>query len=357
MNSRLSTFSVFVTSLILLTFGMKAYARNFSFQRTDTELVNVRTITDVLLNSGEGDGDEDDVDNILLAFASSLTSVSQIEPRNHSGTAEAVGEAFISIAPTLSGFAPNLDITATVFGTATNESGPPARARGTAIVSSKGSFIVTDENTDTGIFEGGIHLLAAGIQTEFDDPILIDLSSSIKINGDLFSITAIKNSSGPFELTVLTPVSELTFTGEGIDEFLFVSWPVAPGDIVEFETSFSGFAESETTTFSQSDWSVSATAFGYAARQLGDFNGNGDVDGRDFLTWQREVGVAVEAGNGADGNGDGMVDTLDLEIWQRHFGESINELSAIASVPEPHSLVLVVGVVFCCIRRRKQLLI
>ena len=48
--------------------------------------------------------------------------------------------------------------------------------------------------------------------------------------------------------------------------------------------------------------------------QLGDFNQDGDVDGRDFLAWQRNPGVD------------------DLADWQTHYGES--SFPASIAVPE-----------------------
>jgi hypothetical protein len=52
----------------------------------------------------------------------------------------------------------------------------------------------------------------------------------------------------------------------------------------------------------------------------GDFDLDGDVDGRDFLVWQRNPGV----GNLAD--------------WQSSYGTQT--LSAIAAVPEPTAIAL-----------------
>lgn len=54
----------------------------------------------------------------------------------------------------------------------------------------------------------------------------------------------------------------------------------------------------------------------------GDFDGDGDVDGRDFLAWQRNPSV----GNLAD--------------WQANYNNG--SLSALAAVPEPSALVLVI---------------
>jgi hypothetical protein len=70
----------------------------------------------------------------------------------------------------------------------------------------------------------------------------------------------------------------------------------------------------------------------------GDFDADGDVDGRDFLIWQRGYGqLAVPAGTGTDGNGDGIVDGNDLAIWQTNYDGRLST----SSVPEPTASVLV----------------
>ena len=54
----------------------------------------------------------------------------------------------------------------------------------------------------------------------------------------------------------------------------------------------------------------------------GDFDGDGDVDGRDFLAWQRGYGMTTGAAlaNG-DSNADGDVDGEDLATWQETYGQ------------------------------------
>ncbi len=72
----------------------------------------------------------------------------------------------------------------------------------------------------------------------------------------------------------------------------------------------------------------------------GDFDRDGDIDGVDFLFWQRDFGNTVSPiGDGADGNGDGMVDGADLLAWKEHFGAGGTTGVGFA-VPEPTSLVL-----------------
>jgi lysophospholipase L1-like esterase len=54
-----------------------------------------------------------------------------------------------------------------------------------------------------------------------------------------------------------------------------------------------------------------------------DFDGDGDVDGGDFLTWQRGLSLTGQTSKAnGDANGDGHVDAADLANWQAHFGLS-----------------------------------
>ncbi len=71
-----------------------------------------------------------------------------------------------------------------------------------------------------------------------------------------------------------------------------------------------------------------------------DFNGDGVVDGADFLAWQRGYGTlsSAELTHG-DANDDGLVDAADLNAWQEAFGTSAPPVGAsiAAAVPEPTS--------------------
>jgi hypothetical protein len=66
----------------------------------------------------------------------------------------------------------------------------------------------------------------------------------------------------------------------------------------------------------------------------GDFDGDGDVDGRDFLTWQRNPGIG------------------DLADWQNNYGAG--SLGAVTAVPEPGALWLAVGCLLAHGVRRGQ---
>jgi hypothetical protein len=78
-----------------------------------------------------------------------------------------------------------------------------------------------------------------------------------------------------------------------------------------------------------------------AGNNNGDFDGDSDVDGDDFLVWQRSLGQAVSPGTGADGNGNGTVDAADLTVWRGGFGSVVAAGAATAgAVPEPTSLAI-----------------
>jgi len=53
---------------------------------------------------------------------------------------------------------------------------------------------------------------------------------------------------------------------------------------------------------------------------VADFDADGDVDGADFLTWQRGVGLPSVGFSEGDANLDGQVDALDLAFWSGTIG-------------------------------------
>jgi hypothetical protein len=74
-----------------------------------------------------------------------------------------------------------------------------------------------------------------------------------------------------------------------------------------------------------------------------DFDMDCDVDGGDFLTWQRGLGISSGATKSqGDANGDGAVNAADLALWRSQFGTP-GATAASASVPEPSGAMLLLA--------------
>jgi hypothetical protein len=89
----------------------------------------------------------------------------------------------------------------------------------------------------------------------------------------------------------------------------------------------------------------------------GDFDGDGDVDGADFIAWQTNFPTTGGATSAmGDGNGDGNVDGADFAIWQTDF--PVIPGPGAAPVPEPGAawLLLFGGIVIggAAYRQRRQ---
>ncbi len=76
---------------------------------------------------------------------------------------------------------------------------------------------------------------------------------------------------------------------------------------------------------------------------LADFDGDNDVDGADFLVWQREFGATLDA--------------TDLVNWENEFGMTAPAVASVAGVPEPTTFGLLVGgcLLLGGVRRRRNL--
>jgi hypothetical protein len=83
-----------------------------------------------------------------------------------------------------------------------------------------------------------------------------------------------------------------------------------------------------------------------------DFDNDNDVDGEDFLIWQRGLTAAGGSNATGDANGDGAVNNIDLGAWKGAFGAAT---VAVSSIPEPASLTLVaLGAAVACLGQRRR---
>ncbi|MCC7084017.1 MAG: hypothetical protein IT427_03295 [Pirellulales bacterium] len=87
-----------------------------------------------------------------------------------------------------------------------------------------------------------------------------------------------------------------------------------------------------------SDSQIAAIAAGSQAVP-GDFNGDGNVDGADFVAWQTHFPTASGASLAdGDANGDEAVDGADFVIWQTNFPFPL--APGVSPVPEPPAILL-----------------
>jgi hypothetical protein len=85
-----------------------------------------------------------------------------------------------------------------------------------------------------------------------------------------------------------------------------------------------------------------------------DFDGDGDVDGRDLLTWQRGFGTIINATRSmGDADGDGDVDRADLQFFHAQYTIPEIEPPLLAyAVPEPSAAALLAGGFLAFLGRR-----
>ena len=125
-----------------------------------------------------------------------------------------------------------------------------------------------------------------------------------------------------------------------------------PGDVMYVGAGCCDFINREL-----SDDDVAGARFVYGPYHPGDANGDGHVDGLDYLTWAAFFGddpaeYFPGAPRNGDLNGDDKVDGLDYLLWAGNFGMGPNDAVA---VPEPATAVpMWIGAVFLRgVRRRR----
>jgi hypothetical protein len=144
-------------------------------------------------------------------------------------------------------------------------------------------------------------------------------------------LTIAGSSGGQFDRLV---VDGTLAAGGSLDITLEGYSPIAGDsfDLLDFGSLTGGFAVSLPGLDTGLAWDVSSfdsngiLSVISASVADADFNGDGMVDGRDFLAWQR--GESPNLGSAAD-----------LALWQAQYGNP-SELSASVVVPEPMSMII-----------------
>jgi hypothetical protein len=157
-------------------------------------------------------------------------------------------------------------------------------------------------------------------------------------------------------------VSGVLAAGGALNVTLVDSFVPAVGDsfdLLDFASASGAFALNLPTLPAGLAWDASELLttgeLAVAASPLddADFNGDGMVDGADFLAWQRGYALTGQTDNAnGDANADGVVDAADLAVWQTQFGAAAAEPAAV-QVPEPQAILLVAIAALCSPRLRR----
>jgi hypothetical protein len=162
------------------------------------------------------------------------------------------------------------------------------------------------------------------------DPLGQQMNKPLLINGSPVS-------KGGFLVNFVAPTTAFTSSElpTNIDPSVF-----APS--VGFGTFGDGLPEYNTLDVYFRPTSISTITFSTSDHDL-----DGDVDGRDFLIWQREFGNTTGDGD-ADSNL--LVNQNDLNLWQASYGFNSSQLFHTA-IPEPNTIALLVCASLLCIVR------
>jgi hypothetical protein len=160
--------------------------------------------------------------------------------------------------------------------------------------------------------------------------------TSYEIYGTNATITSGENSQGTSEAWTLIASGNLTLPAERM----------TAGEVVSFAnaTSYTSYKVIFPTVYDEAladSMQISGIQFfDNLPASNADFDGNGIVDGNDFLKWQRGFGLTGQTNNqNGDANGDGSVTAADLAIWKTKFGGP-GATAAVDAVPEPASVAM-----------------
>ncbi|TWU22791.1 hypothetical protein [Bythopirellula polymerisocia] len=153
----------------------------------------------------------------------------------------------------------------------------------------------------------------------------------------LVSFMSIADDASPI---IATGVTNLQFDFYATNNT--VNWYWDPFDGVN---PFSGFDDGQSQAISSPlVWEIDVIE---GPSVSADFDMDGDVDGKDFLTWQRGFGIndgSAQPGDG-DATGDGNVNAADLSVWQNTYSPEALIVSSV-SVPEPATMAIACAAMF-----------
>lgn len=185
-----------------------------------------------------------------------------------------------------------------------------------------------------------------GVRVQADD-YTIEIANDVDNNGTLNDVVSIRFSSDlgpPAELPLLvngSPQSVGQFSIAFFASSALYSDTSLPSDLDPAMFVLPMFANILSDQALPASRLALFTLDSFASISLfgSDHDLDDDVDGRDFLIWQRNFG---QSGQNGDANSDYEIDQLDLALWQAQYG-SIGPAMQTIAVPEPPFGVLLSG--------------
>ena len=162
--------------------------------------------------------------------------------------------------------------------------------------------------------------------------------ATYEIYGTNAPITSVENSRGTAEAWTLISSGALALPAERLTEAAAITF----ANTTAYSSYKILFPTVKDATVANSLQISGLQLFDSSVASNADFDGDGDVDGRDFLTWQRGLGLTGQTNNdNGDADGNGIVNAADLTAWKAAFNGA-SASAAAGSVPEPHSAALLV---------------
>ncbi|WP_145060461.1 hypothetical protein [Adhaeretor mobilis] len=143
----------------------------------------------------------------------------------------------------------------------------------------------------------------------------------------------------PFSLPATTGTAgyALRLTNGGSPGFEWLRTVSTPGSVYDFGQAYEDGIEK---SGGERDFVMALSDVDVSLVDSADFNGDGDVDGRDFLVWQSGLGITSGAQiTDGDADNDHDVDADDLTVWTDQYGNQ-TLISSATPVPEPSTAIL-----------------